>query len=225
MIKQDIVDYLEKNHHCFLESFKELSYDSENEKSLIDDEEHKAYSFDKLSNELTKPKKYASVDCILPKKSSVFFIEFKTGFNRSIDIDETKLACPDDKTKKCFEYGKLWKRYNKRSLEILNMSMSAKAVESFLIVDKYILPQCPASEKTYKLHLVAVTDINEAPLDSFEDMQSNLAKLPTPCTNRIDDLRKSLKQYGASAKVNDECLLYDEIQVITAEEFKAIYAK
>lgn len=119
----------------------------------------------------------------------------------------------------CSEYWKLFWENQNRKIEELKSSIRLKAIESYLTMEKHILPLCPdnAENKTVKMIFTVVVDENGA--DGLEDIMAAAAGCETPDSNRIEELNTALKRLADRKDADENPYLYDEIKVVTAAEF------
>lgn len=219
----NIEDFLKNyNNKLFFKTLKELS---EGSNGCLVNSEEMGYNFDEISKSLLRGSKLKSADSIVVKKDVIYFIEFKTGFEKIINIknfDYSLWKC--EKTGECCTDGlRYFKNYHQSTLDEMKLSIHLKLIESFLILDKFILPSCVNEEHSYKLKFVAVIDgVNDAPLDMLESGLNSLGKIESK-NNSIDDFKKSLKKYIIKDSENNN-LLYDEVNVLQKEEFDRLFS-
>ena len=224
MINNINIEDFFKNYknQSFLKPLKELSKGSNG--YLVNSEEM-GYNFDEISKDLLGESKLKSADSIVIKKDVIYFIEFKTGFEKKIYIknfDYSLWKCEQtgEYCKNGLEY---LKKYHESILNEMRLSIHLKLIESFFILDKFIIPSCGNKVKSYKLKFIAVIDgVNNAPLDTLESGLNSLSKIESK-NNFLDDFKKSLKKYIIKDSKNNN-LLYDEVNVLQKEDFDRLFS-
>ena len=224
MITKDIGSYMSAAYNVDLKSITELS-ESKKGISLISDE-RKLYDYDEITKRLHNYVKYpTSADSVLVKGKLVAFVEFKSGFKKKItkkNFQLNKLTCPYDKKKEwiCKEYGKmLLDKLDLESEELLD-SIKMKAAESYITLEKKIVPHCEDIAYGKKIQLLywVVVDYEDSAIDVLEDTLTELGKTSAE-DNPISDIKKSLDRFVGQKDVNNQGYYYDEIEVFTPENF------
>lgn len=202
-----------------MESITSLSRPN-NGKSLVEDERCE-YNFDDITKAIYNNRDVpASADALIASDKVVLFTEFKTGFIRKITcdtLDYSKLSCPNFPDVTCNEYGKLL--IDKSELEVSELldSLKFKAIESYITLEKYILPHCfDLSEKGQRVVFCVVID------DAVEDLEDGLLELANQVSenNSFSKVRSSLERFVAVPLNDGDIFFYDEIIVKSPYDYK-----
>lgn len=150
MITKDLKSYADVNWSRHLKTLTELSRSgNDNPKSLIE-RDQKLYCFDDICSEIFSSGKISeSADAILVTRKTVELIEFKTGFKKRItknNFDSEKAKC-EQTNQICNEYWKLFFNNQDRDAKELITSIRNKAIESYVTLEKKILPECDNLQK------------------------------------------------------------------------------
>lgn len=217
MITKDVKSYISMHYSSDLEKISVLSKSSLG-KVLVDDE-RELYNFDEITKKVYKNKKVpSSADSLLISEKRLALIEYKAGFKKIItkkNFDYNKICCPDDTEKKCFEYADLlFKKQRLETNELLD-SLKLKAIESYITLEKKILPLCnPRMNKVHISYCVIIDDY----IDSMQDTLNELAEETTE-SNSITQIKTALSRLVSIKDANDEPVYYDEIIVFSPYEF------
>lgn len=214
------------NNDIFLSSFKEMSGGSN---GCLVESQIKAYNFDIIKETLPCKNKLRSADSLYIKSNSkkdfIFFIEFKTGFEKIINsknFDERKWKCPNSEDKQCVDGITYFKKSQKLENKELMLSIHLKLIESFLIFEKYVLPNCKSNERCASLNYIAVIDgVNVSPLDAIESIMDDMGGCNSN-ENEIESFRNSLKKYIIKDSEGNN-LLFDNIDVVLKEDFDKMF--
>ena len=179
------------------------------------------YNFDDISK-LYFPSEgvSTSADGVLFKENDTQLIEFKSGFKQRVTknkFDPEKGKCEHSETV-CKDYWDLFWENQDRKIQELVMSIRTKAIESYITLEKQILPNCDnyTSGEQAKVTFTAVIDEDGA--EGLEDAMADVAGCEVT-NNRISDIRKSFKRLTKRKDANGNDYLYDEIRVLTVAEF------
>lgn len=105
-------------------------------------------------------------------------------------------------------------------------SIRFKAIESYITLEKQILPCCKEADN-FKLALLVVVDV-----DAVEDYESTLSELggehtpiKTTNNNEISNISDSLKSYSLKKDKHEPngYYYYDTIRVMSVEEFEKYF--
>lgn len=219
MIQKDLCGYITTRFSKSLEPISSLSK-SDKGKVLVDDK-RKSYNFDKITEIVYDNKKVpASADALLATDKEVLLTEFKSGFKRKIskkNLDYSRLTCPDDKTKVCKEYGDLLiEKGNLESEELLD-SLKFKAIESYITLEKRILPVCDDLLTTKQVRLVFGVVIDDY-VDSMEDTLTELAGIGSS-SNTVTNIKDALSRFVGLEDVDNIDYYYDEVIVFSPYEY------
>lgn len=223
MTSKDLTPYADTHWNDYRTTVTEASR-SEQGKVLVK-HSFPLYNFDQISKDLF-PEDHTptSADGLYFSDGDIHLVEFKSGYRQKItknNFDREKGKCP--KTQEvCEDYWKLFWENQDRKIQELISSIRFKAIESYLTMEKHILPLCPdnTENKTAKMIFTVVVDENGA--DGLEDIMAAVAGCETPDSNRIKELKTALKRLADRKDADENPYLYDEIRVITATEFSQI---
>ena len=219
MIEKDLQKYAEDNWGGYMQSVTELSARDDGAGSLVESGAV-MYNFDAITESLSPPgKQPASVDALAVSAKAVDLIEFKTGFRRRItkeNYNEDLLRCERISGNVCQEYRDLLFKEQEKEVEVLRAAMRDKAVESYITLEKMILPLCADADVHIPLRLTAVIDF--APDEGIEDTLAELA-CAAPDDNPFTSLRSSLQRLTGLCDAAGERYYFDEISVLSAEDF------
>ena len=203
-------------------TFKKLSQGSN---GYLVDSEALGYNFDKIKSYLLHGDKLKSADALTIKDDSIYFIEFKTGFEKRIsdsNFDYSKWKC-DATNDFCEQGSKYFKMYQKSTLEVYKLSNFAKLLESFLIFEKFILPNCNDTEIQFKLKYIVVVDaVKDEPVDAIETILYELGNINNN-SNRINQFKRSIKKYQFKDSTG-QYVLYDDVDVFMKEQFEIFFS-
>ena len=211
MITKDVKAYLADNFADYLESVSELSK-SNGEKVLVWDE-RRLYNFDKITEKIYPNHTPESADAVFATDREVFFVEFKSGFQKKIsraNFDEKYMSCYDNPEKYCEAYAKLFFRNQRNEDKILRHSLHMKAIESYMTFMQEIVPRSDEEQVQGNKHLTYCVVVDDY-VEHMEDILNSLAK-KTSETNLIENLRKSLSRFRKSRLKN---YYYDDIEVLS----------
>ncbi len=212
MIYGDIATYAENNWANALKPINEISEGIVTDEALF-------YSFDDIVESMFR-RGFAptSADCIIITDKNVEVIEFKQGFKRNIsnkNFDENKCKCPRDEEIICKDYAALLFKCGRKEIEELKTSIRSKAIESYIALEKDILPKCEHKEMQHRIKFIAVVDAES--VDAMEDTLSELAGHDGAEENDISSIKQSLQRL----KIGDpKGYYYDDISVLTPYEFQ-----
>lgn len=221
MIQKDLSAYATANWSGFLTPVTELSKEHRNQVPLV---EHSAqlYSFDDICSVLFSGKNVpTSADGIEITDKSVRFVEFKSGFRKKIsrhNFDEEKARCEAIQAV-CNEYWDLFFKKQEKETSELIASIRFKALESYLTLEKQLLPHCPDAPQPIPVIFTAVIDG-----DAVENMMDTLAELSGKRVNKntsIAKVRKALKRLAGLQDADGNVYCYDEIEVLSAQDYKS----
>ncbi|WP_394961190.1 hypothetical protein [Candidatus Allofournierella merdavium] len=220
MIGVDLQAYAQANWSGYEKSVSAISQSYNAGHPLIDDDTT-MYCFDDIcSNLFEEKRKPTSVDGVMFSKKNVEMIEFKSGFKQRItkqNFDEEKAKCPHSK-EVCQDYWDLFFKNQKSNINALIASIRDKAVESYITLEKHIFPRCNPSDAHKRLKLIVVIDDNG--IDSMEDTLADLAGVSNVSNNPFSSIRQSLQRVKNCSDVNGNAYFYDDIEVMSAKDFK-----
>lgn len=195
--------------------------DPGNGQSLVDSPK-KTFWFDHISDDLyyDKGNLPTSADGVIITDRMICFVEFKTGFKKKItkqNFDAVKGACKH-KGAVCNFYWNLFFDNQKTETKQLISSIRDKAIESYITLEKKLLPICAlAGDQNYKLVFIAVIDGNGE--DNMEATLGELCSKEPSHENCFNDVRKALKRCANQKDADGQDYYYDEIKVMSPAEF------
>lgn len=212
----------EWNGNNFIKPISDISK-SDNGNSPLVDRPEKIFCFDLICEDIYKKNKPASVDGLFFCKDTAYLIEFKKGFKKKITKENFHQEnCPTYNTP-CKDYAPLFFKNQKMETEALVSSLKFKAVESYLTLEKQILPCCQDSGNC-RLVLFVVVDI-----DAVEEYESILyeasegnASFQSKVNNDLNSISQSFQNYRRKQDKHSPCCdyFYDDIKVMSVKEFE-----
>lgn len=192
---------------------------ADGQEQILVDNDTLIYSFDDINQLFYAKNKPDSVDGLFFVRKKICFVEFKTGFRKIVTRENyaSAMRIPCDKSE-CEGYRKLFFKNQDNETKIIQDSIKTKALETYITLEKQIIPQCEESSKKMNLYLYIVID--EDPIEEMTDILSDLstrksARKDTACSK----LRDSLKRFIKVKDCNGDEYFYDEITVMSATEF------
>lgn len=221
MIKKDVSSYISENFADNSESVSMLSK-SEKGNSLVSDET-KLYDFDRITKKIYGSEKCpTSADALLVTDKILLLTEFKSGFKRKISQETLNyewLTCPDDGTKVCKDYAKLLIDKGKLEINELLDSIKFKAVESYMTLEKKIMPSCKEFFDGRRLRAIFCVVIDDY-VDSMEDTLAELAE-KQPSNNMFDRVKSALVRFVNLKSSDGTDYYYDEVKILSPYEYKS----
>lgn len=227
MIKnRDIEGYAVQQqwHNKFYKPISEISKPNKNKKPLVDMSDE-IYCFDDISNSVKhKDHTPTSADGMFFSGNNVYFVEFKTGFKKKITLENydddltkcTQFDCP------CEEHKKWFFKNQEMETEELKAAIKFKAIESYITLEKQILPLCDEVNNVQNLILIVVIDG-----DGNDEEENTLLELSEKGeASEVDEnncfraLEKSLKRLKSIPNNSKFDYYYDDIKVLSAKGFK-----
>lgn len=219
MLTKDLFSFSETNWNTFLDSVSVISENNNTHIPLVVGEQL-LLNFDKISESLyDRGKAPTSADGLKVTPRSVDFIEFKSGFKRKItknNFDEEQAWCDKGNTL-CELYWDLFFKEQTKEISELIASIRFKAIESYITLEKLILPMCQESSVHIPLKFVVVIDEDE--IDSIED---TLAELVGDCDvedNHFSSIRSALRRLTGQRDADGNDYFYDCIDVLSVSDF------
>ena len=117
----------------------------------------------------------------------------------------------------CKDFWSCFSKLQKANRKELIYAIRIKALESYITLEKQILPLCQDTTADVKLKLIVVIDVDA--VDSMEDTLSDLAVKEPPEGNSISDVRKALLRLTNLHDADDNTYLYDCIEVLSAQDY------
>ena len=179
------------------------------------------YCFDDICDGLFDEKrKPTSVDGIIVTEKYIEMVEFKSGFKQRItkqNFDQEQGRCRHS-NEVCKDYWDLFFKNQKSNISALISSIRAKAVESYVTLEKHIFPCCNQSDVHVSLKLLVVID--DDGIDSMEDTLADLAGISDVPNNSFSSIRQALQRVKNCSDVNGKSYFYDAVEVMSARDFK-----
>jgi len=219
MVTRDLRGYAQA--HWQTESVTEVAKSSP--EKLFVESEKEIYNFDRISARIYQGCKNVnptSADGLMFTKAGIELIEFKSGFQQRItkqNFNEEKGRCADA-GKVCRRYWSLFFRNQETERRVLLNSIRTKAIESYITLEKELLPRCPPSEIHSSLRLLVVIDAES--MESYEDTLAGLAGQPEAKDNPLSSVRQSLRRLLGRRDACGNPYLYDEISVLSVVDFQ-----
>lgn len=223
MAKQDVENYVTANWGQHQETVTELSKEQKKGTSLVL-ADTQMYNFDKITKDIYATKKNAmptSADALTFSKKHILFVEFKSGFKKKVKknaLDKERAKCEkiDDI---CSDYWKVFfKNQEAETIGLIN-SLQMKAADSYITLEKQILPECKGDNSRVLVDLWVIIDEDE--IDYMEDTLASLAQKPTGEENNIfERIRKALSRYLRQQDANGKRYYYESIHVLSARDYE-----
>ena len=221
MITGDLYQYAQENWSQYRASVTELSKNNK-QKALVESDTE-LFNFDEICRALFPQDGLpASVDAIAFTEKEVTLIEFKTGFHRKTtkrSFPLEKCRCPEDNGKICKVYWELFFKEQKQEVDALISSVRLKAIESYLALEKKILPKCPPADQAMPIRYIVVID--EEAVDSMEDTLAVLSGQEAQ-DNHFSEIRRALKRLNHQSDANGNGYYYNNITVLSAQDFSIL---
>lgn len=232
MIDKDVKSYFDKEMQDYIEPINTISQpetkpDGKSKPPLVNIFAP-IYNFDKICKKIYKnqPK---SADGIFFCKNTMYVVEFKTGFKKNPKNKSEGLNFLCTKHNEVCEEQKKWQDDAfKRKQNELKTSVRLKAIESYITLEKQLIPLCDDTEIKCRLVFVVVTDADCVNVYDRELGQLGKKHISaSTASNVLIQLKTSLNSYNLKhdkhASSND--YFYDEIKVMSSEEFENFFNK
>lgn len=217
MTQKDLKAYIESHYSDTLKTVSEISKPDNGDVPLVDSEVQ-IYCFDDICKKLHRLDRMpTSADGLRFNRRTIELIEFKSGFNDKITKEnfDPELAYCDHKNGVCDESFKQYTRIRKLEKRGLIDSLLLKAVETYAVLEHKIFPDCNDYQgKQRRLKLIIVIDAE--PTATEEAMLTTVAEKPF----RKGSIYTKIEDAHARFRLSDDPHYYDEIEVISAKEFK-----
>ena len=220
MIWKDLQSYGSAHWGKYLTPVTQLSKSGPGNKPLVKSAAQ-MYSYDDICAGLFPPEKVpTSADGIEITDRSVRFIEFKSGFKKKItkyNFEEEKGRCKAAQTV-CKDYWDLFFKKQEKETNELIASIRFKALESYLTMEKQLLPCCQDIPKPISVTFTAVIDG-----DAVENMVDTLAGLSGK--REVSDtsfarVKKALSRLECLQDAEGNTYCYDKIEVLSAQDYE-----
>lgn len=223
MAKQDVENYVTANWGQHKETVTELSKEQKKGTSLVL-ADTQMYNFDKITKDIYATKKNAmptSADALTFSRKHILFVEFKSGFKKKVRknaLDKEKAKCEkiDDI---CPDYWKIFfKNQESETIGLIN-SLQMKAADSYITLEKQILPKCEGDNSRVLVDLWVIIDEEE--IDYMEDTLASLANKTIEEKNNIfERIRKALNRFLRQQDANGNRYYYESIHVMSARDYE-----
>lgn len=232
MINKNLLQYAIQTWQSdtYIKPLSEISKSAKGQ-SLVNKSE-KIYWFDGISGEIYSGKnnKPRSVDGLFFTQDTAYFVEFKSGFKKirtKENFDDKYAQCPKNGAF-CQDYKDWFFEKQEKETEELKSSIKFKAIESYITLEKEILPLC---EDAPKIKLVLLVVIDEDEIEDYEETLVELSESHAPPKTVIDNsicsLKKSLQGYKKRRDKHDPSndYYFDEIEVLSPKGFEDVFKK
>lgn len=214
-----IADFLSERFRT--KSYRELSANSKG--SLIESEKEEAYDFDEITEYIFPKNKPTSADAILIKNRNIFLIEFKSGFERKLSVENiASKECQCEETgHACEKYSVLLKGNLKNIERELKANLFQKAAESRWVLEYHLLPEVlKESEHTeFRVSYIIVTDkVKENPVDAMEQILDESANIHRK-DNFYERMEASVKRLYCESRFGKKAF-YHKVEVCSVQEFQ-----
>lgn len=225
MISKDVHTFVKTNWKDKVDTISNISSSGNRrtagEKRILVNNDACIYSFDDINRSLYSKDKPDSVDGLFFIRNKICFVEFKTSFRKIVTRENylSTMRIPCDESE-CEGYKKLFFKNQDNETKIIQDSVRIKALETYITLEKKMLPQCPDSSGKMNLYLYIVID--EDPVDTMESTLTDLTdgqKKNAQKNSTCSKLRNSLKRYIKAKDYTGNEYFYDEIKVMSAIEF------
>lgn len=216
-----IQNYLAEHFQDCLEAVSEIAKSDGDQPSPIQSAQL-MYSFDKINKRIYPESAcFCSADALFVRKNCIELIEFKTGFKRRITKQNwkpEKAGCDHLQGGICEDYWKLFWKLEDCEKGALIDSIKDKAVESYVTLEKHILPQQQGSSPI-QLRYIAVIDSES--MEDYEDALSGLSNMKTTPTNSIGQVKNALSKLCRCKDCEGSPYYYDDIVVCSFQYFQS----
>lgn len=223
MATQDVENYVIAKWKQYREPVTELSKEQKKGTSLVVSD-MQMYNFDKITKDIYATKKNAmptSADALTFSRKHILFVEFKSGFKKKVRknaLDKEKAKCKkiDDI---CPDYWKIFfKNQESETIGLIN-SLQMKAADSYITLEKQILPKCEGDNSRVLVDLWVIIDEEE--IDYMEDTLASLANKTIEEKNNIfERIRKALNRFLRQQDANGNRYYYESIHVLSARDYE-----
>lgn len=213
----DVPNFFSQNSS--LKSFSILSENKETHVSLVHNETL-AYDYETCVGQLFQRNALKMVDAVYVKNNTIYFIEFKGGFDLNIRLDNfdmNRWYCNDAK-RKCKQAAEIFMENQDHKISELIASVNGKLVETYVTINKLILPMCATGDYSFRTVYVVVVDEISQPLGAIEETLNALSGKGMNTINPISKLKDSTRKYSIS-DAQGVPVFFDKIDVLNVSEF------
>ena len=118
----------------------------------------------------------------------------------------------------CHPYYKIFWENQERKKQELIKSIRLKAIESYILLEKHILLKCDEHPDKKSSKLIFTVVIDDAGIEGIENTLAELAE-EEPNGNNISSIKQALNRLLNRVDANHASYFFDEISVLTAEDF------
>lgn len=216
---QCIQTYFEEHFRAFEKPVSEISKSHNSTEPRVNSD-IAMYNFDGISATISPKPGFRSADALRFRRKRIELIEFKSGFSRMItreNWDPKQCLCPNDEQTECIPYKDKFLRIAELELHELRDSIKYKALESYVTLDKLILPRFSLGTHI-AIDYIVVIDGNSN--DQYESILADAAQMHNQKSNQIASLKSSLSRFVGCKDANGSPYYYDRIFVYTFQEYQ-----
>jgi len=225
MVTKNLPQYATEKWEDYIVSVTEASKSNSGVPLVVSD--MNIYNFDDICKSLFPDRDvHTSADGLRFQRGKVELVEFKSGFSQIITKDKfipSEGVCDILKERGieyvCDPYWKIFWKLQKKERKQLLESIRAKAIESYIFLEKHILPVCDELENGEKAQLILTVVVDEDGVDGIEDILAEAAETDLQTDNCLSSIRQSLKRLVNRQDANGSSYFYDYIQVFPAKDF------
>jgi hypothetical protein len=94
-----------------------------------------------------------------------------------------------------------------------------KAIESYITIEKQVLPLCITSKTQKPLRIIFTVVIDEDGIDSMEETLAELAGVKTVRDNYFFSIKQALSRLNKQTSMDGSTYYYDAIEVLSAQDY------
>ena len=223
MTTKNLLQFAQENWDAYQTTISVASANTTGETLVAS--EKPIYNFDDICKTLfPEDKRPSSADGIYFFGSEIHFVEFKSGFKQNVtkkNFDPERGKCRVEGVNRvCKDFWDIFWENQDRKIKELISKIRFKAVDSYIILEKLVLPNCADHLPGRSSQLVFTVVIDEDGVDGIEDSLADVSQKDVKIDNPLISIRQSLNRLlkQKDAKGND--YFYDRIEVLTATDFE-----
>lgn len=222
MVTKNLPQYATEKWEDFIVSVTEASKSQTGTPLVTSDAD--IYCFDNICKALFPGRDAStSADGIQFPNGNIELVEFKSGFKQRVTkekFDPDMGACKKTNPPTiCDDYwNTFWELQDKKKAELMD-SIKIKAIESYILLEKHILPVCTDWDNGRKSKLILTVVVDEDGVDGIEDILAEVAETELQTDNCLSSIRQSLKRLTNRQDVNGNSYFYDYVQVFSVKGF------
>lgn len=227
MINKNIAQYFRIKWSAHYKTVTETSKIDDTKSLVIANNQE--YKFDDIIQETFSDNNCPnSVDAVRFVDNGCFFVEYKSGFRDNITVKnlQSPVKCTDYQGVECTRFYEFYCDARNKAKGALILALEMKAIESYVFLEKYILPLSGKPEDKIPLILHIVIDID--PVERMIEIQKEvLTEKESKNINikKINDSFKRLKNcFKSYNKSYNDDYYFDEVKVWSSSEYE-IYLK